>query len=238
MIRFAQRGTLITSLIIASIAAGCDSSPTRPSDVSATDQVSTPISAVAPAVALTVTSVTPSSGSLAGGTWGVIAGTGFATNAVVRFGDERVAQTLVESSSLIRFWTTAHAAGVVDVVVLNSGTQSARLPGAYSYAAPGSFDFNGDWIAHAGSDFAIDMRFTIRNNLLVSLSCAGMSVPFASGASISGGGFSSSGSEGVVTGRLVSPTTASGTIEIAPCASTWWADKSGTAPLRAQPHGQ
>lgn len=237
LIRPVRHSALVKLLVIASISAGCDSSPTKPSDVA--PGTGAAVSTVGPAVVLTVTSVAPSSGSSAGGTWGVIAGTGFEKSAVVRFGNEKVGQTFVESSSLIRFWTTAHAAGLVDVVVLNSSDQSATLPRAYSYATPGSFDFNGDWIAHAGSDFEADMRFTVRSNLLVSLSCAGLSVPFAPGTSIIDGEFSSPGGEGVVVaGRLVSPTAATGTIGIAPCASRWWAEKSGTARLRAQSHGQ
>ena len=57
------------------------------------------------------------------------------------------------------------------MVVQNPGDFSARLPASYTYALPDAFDFNGDWIGHAGQDFVIDMRFTIQNNVLVSLSC-------------------------------------------------------------------
>ena len=224
LVRFSWNGVLTTLLIVASLSAGCDSSPTRPS---ATAAVEPP----PPLSMLSVDAVTPTAGSTAGSTWGVITGTGFERAATVRFGAEKLSQVVVESSTLIRFWTTAHAAGAVDVVVTNPGNQSATLPRAYSYATPGSFDFNGDWIAHAGSDFEEDMRFTIRNNVLVSLSCGDRPVPFSPATVITSGEFSSPASEGVpLSGRLASSTTAVGTIGIAPCASTWWADKGGATP--------
>jgi hypothetical protein len=77
------------------------------------------------------------------------------------------------------------------VIVTNPGGLEARLIGGYRYELPESFDFNGDWVAHAGPEYETDMRFTIRNNVLVSLSC-GTSAPltFASPPSVRDGEFS------------------------------------------------
>ena len=113
LVRSSWNGALIRLLVIASLVAGCESSPTRPSAVAMSVETTTPLSM--PSVA----AITPSAGSTAGSTWGVIIGTGFDRAATVRFGDQQLSQVVVESSTLIRFWTTAHAAGAVDVVVTN-----------------------------------------------------------------------------------------------------------------------
>jgi hypothetical protein len=146
----------------------------------------------------------------------------------VRLGDEGVA-SFVRDSATIMFWTTAHAAGNVDVVVTNPSGLEGRLTGGYAFAPPDSFDFNGDWVAYAGPDSEIDMRFTIRNNVLLAVSC-GTSGPltFAAPLSIRNGEFSfRSDDRLVITGTLVSPVNAVGTIDIPACpAATWWAEKN------------
>jgi hypothetical protein len=62
------------------------------------------------------------------------------------------------------------------------------------YEQPESFDFNGDWVAHAGPEFETDTRCTIRNDVLVSVSC-GTSAPvtFAPAPSAKDGQFLLSG---------------------------------------------
>ena len=100
------------------------------------------------------------------------------------------------------------------------------------YEAPESFDFNGDWVAHAGHHYDIDMRFTIRNNVLVSLSC-GTSEPltfaFPRGFVMANSYFSRDDSV-AISGRLVSPVNSVGTINVPACPEAqWWADKSGVA---------
>ena len=122
--------------------------------------------------------------------------------------------------------------GAIDVIVTNPGGLEARLSGGYTYQPPESFDFNGDWVAYAGPDYGTDMRFTIRNNPLVSVSC-GTSGPltFAPAPSVRNGEFSFLGDDGLaISGTLVSPVNAVGTINVPACpAARWWADKSGEA---------
>jgi hypothetical protein len=157
-------------------------------------------------------------------------GADFQPGATVRFGDIRVSSYVLDSGT-IAISTPAHAAGIVDVIVTNPGGLEARFAGGYAYEPPESFDFNGDWIAHVGPDYEMDMRFTIRNNVLVSLSC-NMSPPLTlnSVLSISNGEFSFRGDDGLtLSGRLVSPVNAAGAITVPgvpECrAARWWADK-------------
>ena len=135
-------------------------------------------------------------------------------------------------SATITIWTTAHAAGTVDVIVTNPGGLQATLTGGYAYEPPESFDFNGDWRAYAGSEYETDMRFTVRNNVLVSASCGTSArLTFAPAPSVRNGEFSFLGDDGLaISGTLVSPVNAGGTINVPGCpAARWWADKSGDA---------
>jgi len=179
-----------------------------------------------------ITAIAPQVGSTRGGAWATITGVDFQPGAKVRLGDTTVSSWTRDSTTISVWGTAAHAAGTIDVVVTNPGGLEARLTGAYTYESPETFDFNGDWVAHAGPEFETDMRFTIRNNVLVSLSC-GTSEPltFASPPPVRDGEFSFLGDDGVaIGGRLVSPVNAVGTINVPACpAAGWWADKSGVA---------
>jgi hypothetical protein len=149
----------------------------------------------------------------------------------VRLGDTTVYAWWRDSTTVSISGTAAHAAGTIDVIVTNPGGLEARLSGGYTYEPPESFDFNGDWIAHVG-EYETDVRFTIRNNVLVSVSCD-MSAPltFVPPPSVRNGEFSFVGDDGLaITGRLVSPVGAAGTINVPTCpAGPWWAAKSGVA---------
>jgi hypothetical protein len=131
--------------------------------------------------------------------------------------------------------------GMVDVTVTNPGGFSATLPGGYMYALPDAFDFDGDWIAHAGQDFEIDMRFTIQNHVLVSIACGTdashtMSAPLH----IQNGAFSFAGDEGFsLSATIVSTQTSFGQVNTPGCSNArWWADKAGSR-LSVQPeHAQ
>lgn len=183
------------------------------------------------AVQPSVTAVAPRTGSTRGGAWATVTGADFQPGATVRVGDGTVT-TWVRDSAAITFWTTAHIAGIVDIVVINPGGLEARLIAAYTYAPPASFDFNGVWIAHAGPDYETEMRFTIRNDVLVSVSCgASGSLTLTPAPSVRDGEFSFLGDDGVaISGTLVSPVNAVGTINVSACPSArWWADKSGDA---------
>jgi uncharacterized protein YjiK/methionine-rich copper-binding protein CopC len=83
-----------------------------------------------------VTSVSPTSGTTAGGTSVTIAGSGFAAGATVTFGGTAATGVTVVSATQITATTPAHAAGAVNVVVTNSGGLSGTLTNGYTYVAP------------------------------------------------------------------------------------------------------
>jgi hypothetical protein len=138
---------------------------------------------------------------------------------------------LVRDEATISFWTTSHLAGAVDVVVTNAGGLSSTLARGYTFTPPELFDFTGDWVAHAGPEFETEMRFTIRDNVLASLTCGSSdAVRVSPSAPVRNGEFSFLGDDGTaITGTLVSPVNAVGTINVPGCTTTrWWADKSGS----------
>ncbi len=84
----------------------------------------------------TVSSVSPSSGSTAGGTAVTITGTNFVAGATVTFGGTAATNVAVVSSTSITATTPAGAAGGVTVTVTNPGGQSGSLASAFTYIAP------------------------------------------------------------------------------------------------------
>jgi IPT/TIG domain len=196
--------------------------PSAPAPPPAADPVSQPAG-----LQPTVTAVSPNVVSTAG-TWGTITGTQFVPGATVKIGGAAVWATFQDSTTLRFPNSGAHAAGRVDVTVTNPGGMPGTLPRGYTYAAAESFDANGEWIAHADghNEFLTDMRFTIRNNMLVSLSC-GTLVTMPTALSAQSGGFSFSGPDGLtMSGMLVSTTTSQGQVNAPGCGDgRWWADK-------------
>lgn len=177
-----------------------------------------------------VTAVSPNVVSTAG-TWGTITGTQFEPGATVKIGGAAVSATF-HGSTMLRFPNSgAHAAGRVDVTVTNPGGKAGTLPRGYTYAAAESFDANGEWIAHADgrNEFLTDMRFTIRNNMLISLSCS-TPVAMPTVLSAQSGSFSFSGPDGLtMSGMLASTTTSYGQVNAPGCGDGvvgWWADKA------------
>lgn len=83
----------------------------------------------------TVTNVALSAGALAGGTNVTVTGTGFLANATVDFGGSDCAVFGAINPTTITCTTTAHAAGVVDVVVTNEDTQTGTMSSGYTYQA-------------------------------------------------------------------------------------------------------
>jgi IPT/TIG domain-containing protein len=81
----------------------------------------------------TVTSITPNTGTTAGGTSVTIRGTGFLAGATVSLGGTTATAVNVVSSTSITATTPAHAAGAVSVVVINSDAQSGSLTNGYTY---------------------------------------------------------------------------------------------------------
>ena len=184
-----------------------------------------------------MTSITPNTGSTRGEAWGTITGTQFQSGATVTLGSSRAASARVHNDGTIYFQTKASAAGQVDVIVTNPGGFSGNLAGAYTFAPPETFDLNGDWIAYAynADSIEVEMQFTIRDNMLVRVSCDGVVLTPPSGSPVRNGEFSFLGDNGAaISGRIVSPVEAVGTINVGRCvhALTWpWsarrADKSG-----------
>jgi hypothetical protein len=225
--------TAVVLLMACLVVIGCGNSvnpsapvaPSAPSASQATPQPNPP-SGNRP----TATAIEPKIGATQGGAWGTITGTNFESGATVRLGDRSV-QAFVPDAKTVSFWTVAHVPGYVDVVVTNPGGLSTTLHGAFTFAPRELFDFNGDWIAHAGEHYETDMRFTIRNNVLVSVSCGTSIISTLSPPPmVINGEFSFRGDDGfAVSGTLVSPKQAVGTINVAAIpdctAARWWADK-------------
>lgn len=179
-------------------------------------------------------SVVPQEGSTRGDAWATITGADFQPGATVRLDDVAVSAYVLDSATIL-FSTKAHPAGKVDVVVTNPGGLFTRLTEAYTFAPPESFDFNGEWVAHAGAEYETDMRFTIRNDVLVSVFCGGSAaLTFSPPPTVHDGAFSLVGDEGLaISGSIVSPVNAIGTInvpDVPACRrADWWAEKSGEA---------
>jgi hypothetical protein len=91
----------------------------------------------APTTAPTLTTVTPTSGSTAGGTGVTLTGTNFVAGASVTFGGTAATNINVVSATSITCTTPAHAAGAVAVVVTTTGGTATLANGfTYNQAAP------------------------------------------------------------------------------------------------------
>jgi hypothetical protein len=123
--------SLVPLLFLLILPSGCKkTSPTGP------DNVTNP--------APTPTSISPTSGSTAGGTSVTITGTNFSSGATVTFGGTSATGANVTSSTSITATTPAHSAGMVNVVVANSDGQSGQLSNGFTYVAA-NYDVNGSW---------------------------------------------------------------------------------------------
>jgi len=91
---------------------------------------------IAPLSAPTVGSVSPNSGSAAGGTSVTITGTNFQAGASVLFGGVAALSVTVSSATQIQAVTPAHAAAAVDVTVRNPDGQSSMLSSGFVYHNP------------------------------------------------------------------------------------------------------
>jgi len=84
----------------------------------------------------TVTSISPNTGTTAGGTLVTITGTNFVAGATVTIGGAAATNVNVANATTITAVTPAHAAGIVNVVVANPGGQTGTLTGGFTYSAP------------------------------------------------------------------------------------------------------
>ncbi|MBC7540672.1 MAG: IPT/TIG domain-containing protein, partial [Bacteriovorax sp.] len=96
-------------------------------------QTGTGISAYTYIAAPTVTGISPSIGSIAGGTSVTITGTAFNLGATVSLGGSACTSITVVSSTSLTCVTGAHAAVVVNVVVTNTDTQTGTLLSGFTY---------------------------------------------------------------------------------------------------------
>lgn len=127
--------------------------------------------------------------------------------------------------SRLYFYTPANAAGTVDVVVTNPDRQSARLSAAYTFVSPQAFDFNGDFYGFPNNGQDIPIRFTVRNNALVSVSCddePAVARTFSPPVPLTNGEFSVMGDGVTFSGRMVGTSEASGVIKLGACDSSAW----------------
>ena len=84
-----------------------------------------------------VTAIAPATGTTFGGTAVTISGANFSAGATVTIGGVAATEVTVAGSTSITAVTPQHAAGAADVVV-RVGTQSATLPGAFTFQTPAS----------------------------------------------------------------------------------------------------
>jgi hypothetical protein len=96
----------------------------------------TKLSGSGSAPAPTVSSISPTSGTISGGTAVTITGTGFQSGATVKIGGTSATAVNVASSTSITATTAAHSAGSSSVVVTNTDGQSGTLTGGYTYTSP------------------------------------------------------------------------------------------------------
>ncbi len=93
-----------------------------------------------------ISAVAPTSGPTGGGTVVTITGTSLQNVSAVSFGGTAAAYTVVNATT-ITATTPAHAAGAVNVAVTTPGG-TATIVNAYTYIAPGSFQF----VVNSGDD--------------------------------------------------------------------------------------
>jgi len=166
--------------------------------------------------------VSPDTGSTGGSTPLKISGSGFQSGAAV-FIDGIAMSAYVLDSRTIYACTPPHDAGKVDLVVANPDGLSDWCTDAYTYVSPRTFDFNGDWIGVAGSEHQMELRFTIRNDMLANVSCCRRTVAFSAAPAVYDGEFTIVRSDGIgISARIVSATEAVGTINMEPCPYTNW----------------
>ena len=151
---------------------GCGQGPTDPSPPDLTIRAPTPPPDVRNPPP-TILSVTPSIGSTGGGASILIRGAGLLPGVRVAFGAMHVAVFFGSDPDSISVTTPSHVPGSVDIVVTNADGQNAVGTGAYTFAAPESFDVNGNWrgISFVG-DYDEPFAFTVENGAVVSITCS------------------------------------------------------------------
>jgi len=174
-------------------------------------------------VAPQATAVLPHAGSAEGGSIVQITGTGFVPGMIVTFDGIKgmAAADYPPSSTTFYTKTPAHAVGTVDLILTNPDGGSQRLAAAYDYRLEDAFDINGRWVGFSdhGTDTAVE--FVIRDNTLVSASCAYDVVTpftFSNLPRVQNGGFSLIADDGAtLSGNIVSASEVVGTMYFPAC---------------------
>jgi hypothetical protein len=179
-----------------------------------------------------ISELLPNIGSTAGGTRMVITGPSLCCMEVTVTVDGIVVRDIESGwpANELYLSTPAHAAGTVNVIVTDGYGQTGSRE--FTYASPATFDFNGDWEGWA-QDLAAPRgsaqeyaRFvlTIRDNNVLNVSCGtAPSLTLAPPPVVANGEFSFADSGGgSITGNILSPRSASGSIDMASCGSRRW----------------
>ena len=126
--------TQVTARTPAGTAGAKDVQITNPNGLSATRTGG--FTYTAPAGTPTLTSVSPTSGSTAGGTTITLTGTNFASGATVRVGGTAATSVTFVSATQVTARTPAGTAGAKDVQITNTNGLSATRTGGFTYTAP------------------------------------------------------------------------------------------------------
>jgi hypothetical protein len=160
----------------------------------------------------------------------VVTGTGLSNNATASFGGAPVRGFWDprHAGTMLIFYTQAHAAGAVDVVVTNPDGQAARLNAAYTFVPQQSFDFNGDWSGFPNNGQDSGIRFAIRNGKVLSVTCESVSrdpdatMIFSPPLTVTNSEFFFAGGGVAFSGRMVAAAEATGRIDMGQCQSEAW----------------
>ena len=111
--------------------------------------------------------------------------------------------------------------------VMNTDSQSATFEQSFTFADASTFDFNGDWEGSAYMPSMSDhllFRLKVRNNVIVSVTCLrDEEIILSPAPAVINGRFRYEGAGGAtMTGTILSPDFAEGTIDIAPCRGGGW----------------
>ena len=116
--KFRARARALCVVVACAIAASCGDNPPGPDDSD-----------------VTVTAISPTSGTTFGGTAVTITGTGFSSGATVSIGGTAATEVVVASSTRITAKTPLHASGAAEVRV-TLGADSGSLPAGFTFVAP------------------------------------------------------------------------------------------------------
>jgi hypothetical protein len=164
-----------------------------------------------------VTSVSVSRGSTAGGTQFKIKGANLTPESIVTFDNVKALSNGYdprdEPGTTLYVTSPPHLPGVVDLVITKADGQ-VRVRDAFEFVGQESFDFNGNWAGFTVDGSDVWIEFLIRNNTLVSWSCEGSKKKTGVlSTNVTSGSFLANGPDGFhLSGRIVSAEQATGKV--------------------------